>query len=60
MRSRNQDRRSDEPHFSREEIRTAILFWISWSAYVLLSALLTIALLTDWPEFLHSHSYYLK
>jgi len=60
MRLKNQDRGSDEPRFSREEIRTAILFWIFWSAYVLLSAFLIITLLTDWPEFLHSPSYYFK
>jgi hypothetical protein len=60
MRSRNQDRESDEPHFSREELRSAILFWLFWSAFVLLSAFLIVALLTDWPEFLHSPSYYFK
>lgn len=51
MRSRNQNLRSDE---SREEIRTAFLFWLFWSAYLCLSTILVIALLTDWPEFLHA------
>ena len=29
-----------------------ILFWSFWSTYALLSMLLIVALLTDWPEFL--------
>jgi hypothetical protein len=55
MRARNYDPASDRPRFSREEIRTMVLFWIFWSAYLLLSALLVIALLTDWPKFLHEY-----
>jgi hypothetical protein len=44
---------------SREEIRTAFLFWLFWSAYLCLFTLLVAALLTDWPEFLHSpHAYF--
>jgi hypothetical protein len=30
-----------------------ILFWSFWSTYALLAAFLIVALLTDWPEFLH-------
>jgi hypothetical protein len=60
MRSRNQDRRSDKPHLSREEILRALLFWLLWSAYVLLSATLIAALLTNWPNFLHDHGWYLR
>jgi hypothetical protein len=37
-------------------MRTAFLFWLFWSAYVLLSAILIAALLTDWPQFLHEHA----
>ncbi len=53
MKSRNQNRGDDEPHFSREEVRTIILFWIFWSAYALLSAFLIMTLLTNWPAVLH-------
>jgi hypothetical protein len=55
MRLRNQNLSSDERHWSRAEIRTAFLFWLFWSAYVLLSAILIASLLTDWPAFLHEH-----
>jgi hypothetical protein len=37
-------------------MRTAFLFWLFWSAYVLLSAILIAALLTNWPTFLHNHA----
>jgi hypothetical protein len=37
-------------------VRTAFLFWLFWSAYVLLSAILIAALLTNWPTFLHSRA----
>jgi hypothetical protein len=53
MRSKSQNR-SEELRFSREELRTVVLFWIAWSTYALLSAFLIVALLTDWPEFLHT------
>jgi len=56
MRLRNQSLSSDQPHWSREEIRTALLFWLFWSVYVLLSAILIAALLTDWPTFLHDQA----
>jgi hypothetical protein len=55
MRSRNQHPASNEPHWTREEIRTVFLFWLFWSAYVCLAAIVVIALLTDWPEFLHAN-----
>ena len=46
---------------SREETRTAVLFWLFWSAYVCLSVILVTALLTDWPAFLHSpEPYFLR
>lgn len=54
MRSRGLNPGSKEPRFSREEIRTVVLFWIFWSVYTLLSTFLVITLLTDWPEFLHA------
>jgi hypothetical protein len=54
MRSRNRDQGSNEPQWTREEIRTAFLFWLFWSAYVSLATILFAALLTDWPEFLHT------
>ncbi len=53
MKSKNQNQSSDEPHVSREAFRQALLFWLFWSAYVCLSAILITALLTDWPRFLH-------
>ena len=59
MRSRSQNP-SEESHLSREERRTIFLFWLFWSAYVCLSTILTAALLTDWPEFLHSSNPYFK
>ena len=55
MRARNQNPASDNSRFSREEIRTMVLFWVFWSAYALLSAFLIVALLTDWPKFLHEY-----
>jgi len=60
MSSKNQNLRSDEPHWSGGEIRTALLFWLFWSAYVLLSAILIASLLTDWPKFLHETNFYIK
>ncbi len=59
MGSRDQNR-IEKLRFSPEELRTVILFWLAWSTYVLLSAAVIVALLTDWPEFLHSQSAYLK
>ena len=53
MRLKNQIPSSDEPHDSRAAFRQAFLFWLFWSAYVCLSAILITALLTDWPKFLH-------
>jgi hypothetical protein len=57
MRSKNQ--KGEAPHWSREEARTAFLFWLFWSLYVCLSTILVLAMLTDWPEFLHSANPYL-
>src|SRR5436853_4346831 len=53
MRSKNQNQSSDEPHVLRGAFRQALLFWLFWSAYVCLSAILITALLTNWPKFLH-------
>jgi hypothetical protein len=44
---------------SWEDTRTAVLFWLFWSAYLCLSGILIAALLTDWPAFLHSPNPYL-
>jgi hypothetical protein len=52
MRSRNQNQ-GEKLRFSREELRTVVLFWSFWSTYALLAAFLIVALLTDWPDFLH-------
>ncbi len=60
MRSRSQNPASEEPNWKPEEIRTAFLFWLFWSAYVFLSAILIAALLTNWPDFLHTQSYYFR
>jgi hypothetical protein len=59
MTSRSQNQ-SDESRLSREERRTAVVFWLFWSAYVCLSTILTAALLTGWPEFLHGSNPFLK
>jgi hypothetical protein len=59
MGSRDQNQ-IEKLRFSPEELRTVILFWLAWSTYVLLSAVVIVALFTDWPEFLHSQSAYLK
>ena len=53
MKSKDQNRSSDKPHVSRAAFRQALVFWLFWSAYVCLSAILITALLTDWPKFLH-------
>jgi UDP-3-O-[3-hydroxymyristoyl] glucosamine N-acyltransferase len=52
--------RTDETHWSREDVRSAFLFWFFWSVYVLLSAIVIASLLTDWPAFLHGPNTYLK
>ena len=52
MKSRNQNP-SEKLRVSREQLRTVIVFWSFWSTYALLAAFLIVALLTDWPEFLH-------
>ena len=44
---------------ARAEIRTMVLFWFFWSAYLCLSVILVAALLTDWPAFLHDPNPYL-
>ena len=59
MRSRSQNQ-NDDSHLSGEELRTAFMFWLCWSVYVCLSTILIAALLTDWPEFLHSSKPFFK
>jgi hypothetical protein len=59
MRSRSQNQ-NDDPHLSREELRTVLVFWLFWSVYVCLSTVLIAALLTGWPEFLHSSNPFFK
>ena len=58
MKSRNLG--NEESHWSREEIRTVFWFWLFWSAYLLLSAILIASLLTDWPAFLHNGNPYFR
>jgi Trk-type K+ transport system membrane component len=60
MQSRSQNPSSNKLHWSPEEVRQAVWFWILWSIYVCLSAFLATALLTDWPEFLHQPTQYLR
>jgi len=52
------DRKTTSAHYSPEEMRQAIWFWIFWSIYVCLPTFLITALLTDWPSFLHDPSQY--
>jgi hypothetical protein len=54
MRLRNQNLTNDKSPRSPEEVRQAVWFWICWSIYVGLSAFLIVALITDWPSFLHA------
>jgi len=54
------DRKLTSAHYSPEEMRQAIWFWIFWSIFVCLSTLLVAALLTDWPAFLHEHPHYFR
>ena len=60
MRSRSQNLGNDEAHWSREEIRTAFLFWVFWSAYLGLATILVAAMLTGWPAFLHTPYAYFR
>ena len=43
----------EKPRWSPAETRQAFLFWLFWLAFVGLSTTLVLALLTDWPGFLH-------
>jgi Trk-type K+ transport system membrane component len=60
MKLKNQTRRSENQHWSPEQIRQALVFWLFWLAFVCLSAIAIIALLTDWPGFLHEPNYYFR
>jgi hypothetical protein len=54
------DREPARAHWSPEDMRQAIWFWIFWSIHVSLAALLITALLTDWPSFLHHPPHYFR
>jgi len=60
MKWRKQNRPNEGLPWSPEEMRQAIWFWIFWSIYVCLSALLIVALLTEWPAFLHEPPQYFR
>ena len=53
MQLRNRNPTNDKLPWSPEEVRQAVWFWLFWSLYVSLSAVLFTALLTEWPPFLH-------
>ena len=53
MTFRNHNPAIEKSRWSRMETRQAFLFWFFWLAYFGLSAIAIIALLTDWPPFLH-------
>jgi hypothetical protein len=60
MRLRNHNLANDRSHWSPDEKRQAIWFWIFWSVFVCLSAMVIAALLTDWPPFLHDPPQYFR
>ena len=60
MRLRNQNLGNDESHWSPEDGRQAVWFWIFWSIYVCLATFLIVALITDWPAFLHEPLQYFR
>ncbi|MFN2578488.1 MAG: hypothetical protein ABR607_12445 [Pyrinomonadaceae bacterium] len=41
-------------------MQRAILFWLFWSLFVCLSSIVVLAMLTDWPTFLHEAPRYFK
>ena len=47
-------------HWSQKELRQALWFWIFWAIFVLLSSLVILAMLTDWPAFLHEPRQYFR
>ncbi len=57
---RNQNPSSNRSHWSHDEMRQAIWFWIFWSIFVCLSAVVIAAMLTDWPAFLHEPLQYFR
>ena len=54
MQLRNHNRANDKLHWSPEEVKQAVWFWIFWSIFVFLSSIVILAMLTDWPQFLHN------
>jgi len=60
MKLRSHNRSVDKLHWSPEEVKQAVWFWILWSIYVCLSAFLITALLTEWPSFLHEPANYFR
>ena len=47
----------DESHWSTEQRLIALVFWLLWVIYVCIAGLLIAAMFTNWPAFLHEHSY---
>jgi len=41
-------------------MQRAILFWLFWFLFVCLSSIVILAMLTDWPKFLHETPRYFK
>jgi hypothetical protein len=60
MKLRKQNQPNERLPWSPEEMRLAIWFWIFWSIYVCLSTLLIVALLSEWPAFLHEPPQYFR
>ena len=57
MKLRNHDP-NETPRWSPDELRAAFLFWLLWSVYVAIAAIIIVSLFTDWPHFLHEQSYF--
>ena len=57
---RNHNPSSNRSHWSQDELRQAIWFWIFWSIFVFLSSVVILAMLTDWPAFLHEPPQYFR
>jgi len=41
-------------------MQQAILFWLFWFLFVCLASIVILAMLTDWPGFLHEPPDYLR
>ena len=60
MKLRNQNRASEKQPWSPDEMQRAILFWLFWFLFVCLSSIVILAMLTDWPKFLHEPPHYFR